>query len=620
MKGWRRRGALKDNRTRHVLMGRTWSSAFLVVLLLGLSSSPLVDNHLEEFEFATFSSSNLVLTFTNGPTSNQDITGLHSLTFGMSGDANVSSMLIEISSDGSNWTSVSNITSVPWLTFFDSTAHSNGTYTLRASAWDDDVNEAVVVSSGTFNIVNQVPVITLFTALNAVVGTGDSPADRAWFGLEADGTLAYRWGVSDDDISYASITNVPGPGAPSNDGPSSLSYGWDWSSGAMSEGTWNSRISVYDDSGLSASQTLFIGIDRTGPTLSGITVGDGASWQKSSSVTLTGLMNNADDGQGSGVSFYEYSLDGTNWSSASSDSLTLNFDEGVHVLSVRSVDRVGNIGNAINVDVRIDETLPEAIGWTVDELTTSRIGPANVSFSAVDEGSGIDLTNSYLQFGFDSNGVGESPDLSPNWMQLGTSGLSGTIGISSWATKSRQYLMFRAVVMDDAGNQYTSSPSSYQILPGLDLYWNATQTNLDRLIVRPGETDGNIVITSVLESNQVYGGSVVVRLESAPADRTSTVSWTVMESRTLGSGTLADTQEELIWNYTVPQTGQFDLRLVIDYLNVIDEYDEGNNYNHMVVTGASIGSPGLVPSFAPSIILLILTGFAIAIWQRRTRD
>ena len=388
----------------------------------------------------------------------------------------------------------------------------------------------------------------------------------------------------------------------------------------MSEGTWNSRITVYDDSSLSASETHFIGIDRTGPTLSSVTVGDGNTWQKSTQVTFSGLINNADDGQGSGVSLAEYSLDGTTWNSTSSDSITLNLAEGVHTLSVRSVDRVGNTGTVIQVAVQIDETLPNAAGWTVDELTTSRVLPASVSFSAIDDGSGVDLANSYIQFGFDSNGVGQSPDLSSNWMQLGTSGLTGTIGLASWATKSRQYLMFQAVVVDNAGNQYTSSPSSFQILPGLDLYWNATQTNLDRLIVRPGETDGNITITSVLESNQNYGGSVVVRLESAPADRTSTVSWTIMESRTLDSGTLGDSQEELIWNYTVPKTGQFDLRLVIDYVNVIDEYDEGNNYNHMVVTGAALGSPGLVPSFAPSIVLLILTGFAITILQRRTRD
>jgi hypothetical protein len=601
-------------------MGRSWPSVVLVVLLLFLSTTPAVNLELDDSKTNFFTNSDLTLGFSNGPTQNQDVTGLLSLSFSMSGEANVSSLLIELSSDGNSWTTVTNLTTTPWLTYFDTTSYTNGSYTLRATAWDDDVNESVIATSGTFNIVNQVPVITIFTALNAAAGTGTSASDRAWFGIATDGTLAYRWGASDDDLSYATITNVPGPGAPPNDGPGNLAYGWDWSSGAMTEGTWNSRLTVYDSSSLSATQTMFVGIDRTGPTLSSVTVGDGSNWQKSTDVTLSGLINNADDGQGSGVASAEYSLDGVVWNATTSDSVQLSLAEGNHTVSVRSIDRVGNIGATTLVEVRIDDTLPVSIGWTVDELTTSRIGPANVQFNAVDDGSGIDSSNSYIQFGFDSNGVGQTPDLSGNWLQMSSPGLTGSIGLASWATKSRQYLMFRAIVVDNAGNEYTSNPSAYQILPGLDLYWNATETNLDRQIVRPGEADGNVTITSLLESNQDYGGSVVVRLESAPADRTSTVSWTVMESRTLESNSLADREELLIWNYTVPKTGQFDLRLVIDYVNVIDEYDEGNNYNHMVVTGASIGSPGLVPSFAPSVLLLLLAGFAISVFQRRTRD
>jgi hypothetical protein len=91
-----------------------------------------------------------------------------------------------------------------------------------------------------------------------------------------------------------------------------------------------------------------------------------------------------------------------------------------------------------------------------------------------------------------------------------------------------------------------------------------------------------------------------------------------MEARTLGSGSLSDSTESMIWNYTVPKTGQYDLRLVIDYANVVDEYDEGNNYNHMVVTGAAITSAGIVPSFAPSIIALLFAGIVISHLQRRT--
>ena len=605
-------------------MGRTGVTALLVLLLLGMGTSPMFGNS-QQLESQLFenermsSSSNLQMTFSNGPSTGDSITGQYQLTFALSGDANVSSILIEASSDGTSWSSVTNLTSVPWLTYFDSTAYTNGTYNLRATAWDDDVNQSVVVTSDTFTIANQVPLITIFTALNADAGSGNSASDRAWFGIDADEAIAFRWGASDDDLTYASLANVPGPGAPSNDGPTSLSYGWDWSSGAMSEGTYNPRLTVHDASGLSASETMFIGIDRTGPTLGSLTVGSGATWQNSGTVTISGLITAADDNQGSGVASCQFSTDGTSWSTVTSDTTTLQFSEGNHTLQFRSVDRVGNIGDASDVVIRVDQTAPEPSGWVVDELTTSRVGPANVSFNALDDGSGLDLTASYMQYGFDSNGVGQTPDLSGRWLDFGVTGLDATVALSNWATKSRQHLMFRAVVIDQAGNEYASSPSSFQILPGLDLSWNATQTNLDRIIVRPGENSGNVTITSVLESNQDYGGSIVVRLESAPADRTASVSWTVMEARNLPSGTLSDSTETLIWNYTVPQTGQYDLRLVIDYLDVIDEYDEGNNKNHLVVTGASIGSPGLVPSFAPSLGLLLLVGIAIGLLQRRTR-
>ena len=605
-------------------MGRTGVTALLILLLLGMGTSPMFGNTQQpESQLVDsqrmWSSSNLQMTFSNGPSTGDSITGQYQLTFALTGDANVSSILIEASSDGTSWTTVTNLTSVPWLTYFDSTAYTNGTYSLRATAWDDDVNQSVVVTSDTFTIANQIPLITIFTALNADAGSGDSASDRAWFGIDADEAIAFRWGASDDDLTYASLTNVPGPGAPSNDGPTSLSYGWDWSSGAMNEGTYNPRLTVYDGSGLSASETMFIGIDRTGPTLGDLTIGSGAAWQNSGTVTISGLITAADDGQGSGVASCQFSTDGTSWSTVTTDTTTLQFNEGNHTLQFRSVDRVGNIGEASDVLIQVDQTAPEPIGWVVDELTTSRVGPANVSFNALDDGSGLDLTASYMQYGFDSNGVGQTPDLSGRWLDFGVTGLDATVALSNWATKSRQHLMFRAVVVDQAGNEYASTPSSFQILPGLDLSWNSTQTNLDRMIVRPGENSGNVTITSVLESNQDYGGSIVVRLESAPADRTASVSWTVMEARTLPSGTLSDSTETLIWNYTVPQTGQYDLRLVIDYLDVIDEYDEGNNKNHLVVTGASIGSPGLVPSFAPSMGLLLLVGIAIGFLQRRTR-
>ena len=603
------------------MQGRAVSIA--LVFLLASLVSPLLNYDdeigiLPDAIIINNSPSNTSIAFGNGPNTDDNITGLHTLTFTLSGTGNISSILIEILDSGS-WNLVTNLTSTPWLKHFDSTAYTNGNYTLRATAWDDDVANTTTALSGEFNIVNHIPEITIFKVLNPDYGTGDSVTDRAWFNIESNEAISFRWGAIDDDLKRATLTNAPGPSAPLADGPGTLNYGWDWASGNMSEGSSNPRLTVYDNSGLSNTSTIFIGIDRTGPSIGSVVIGDGSSWQQSTTVTLSGLISGSDDAQGSGVSHVEWSDDiGVTWNSVYNDSTTLTMIEGIHNIAFRAIDNVGNTGPSDTITIRVDATDPEAIGWTVDELTTSKVGGANVSFSAIDEQSGIDTTASYIQYGFDSNGVGQTPDLSGRWITLGTNGLDGTVGLSNWATKSRQHLMLQAVVYDIAGNSITTAPASYQILPGLDLYWNETETNLDRLVVRPGENFGNITITSVLESNQDYGGSVVVRLESAPADRSSTVQWTVMEARTLGSGSLSDSTESMIWNYTVPKTGQYDLRLVIDYANVVDEYDEGNNYNHMVVTGAAITSAGIVPSFAPSIIALLFAGIVISHLQRRT--
>ena len=49
-------------------------------------------------------------------------------------------MEIEISRDGSNWSSVANLTSTPWLKHVDTTVYDNDSWTFRARAYDSDVN------------------------------------------------------------------------------------------------------------------------------------------------------------------------------------------------------------------------------------------------------------------------------------------------------------------------------------------------------------------------------------------------------------------------------------------------------------------------------------------------
>ena len=589
----------------------------LVVVIMTIGQSG--DVFLLDSKVVKNADSQLTLVFANGPSENQDVKGLYTLSFSSTGSGTISSIEIDISSDGTNWDEVANLTSTPWLKHIDTTEYANGSWTFRARAWDSSVeNFSLWSTSGQFNVVNQVPVVTSFALSNSGYGSGTTALDRAWYALDANGTLEFTWSANDDDLTHASLANVPGPGTPTDDGPGTLAYGWNWNTGAIAEGTYNPRLTVWDGSGLSASKTMFIGIDRTAPTISTPTIGDGSEWSDSTEVVISGFDSATDDGSGSGLDYVQIQQDGS-WSDVTTSSTTLTFEEGEHQILMRAVDNVGNIGSANTVDIKVDVTEPEGIGWSVDELSTSHVGPVNISFSAQDLGSGIDLDNSKIQYGFDLNGVGATPDQSGRWIDLGVTGLEGTMGLSSWATKSRQYLMVRAIVTDEAGNELITIPSAFQILPGLDLSWNASETGVDRLVARPGDTNGQIQITSLLEANQAYGGAVTVYLQAAPADRSADVDWTTMQTVVIEGGNLSDecTCELIVWDYIVPNTGQWDLRLVVDPSNAIDERDESNNAHYMMVTGASVSGVGVVTSFAPGIIALLLTGFVIAWYQKR---
>lgn len=597
--------------------GKVVAVSLVAFLLLSmLSVSPPVSNHLD-MEEHRFNTSAMSIVFSNGPAEDESVTGLKTITFALTGSGTIDSILVEIAEVGNSYSTLTNLTGSPWLFNFDSTTYTNGTYTLRATGWDSDVNDVSVTTTDEFTIDNQVPVITAFTALSPDVGTGASSTDRAWFNVSETGTIEFRYGISDDDFDRATLQNVPGPGTPAADGPTSLSYGWDWTTGSLSEGTWNPRLTVFDNSGLSNSETIFIGIDRSGPTMSSVSVGNGNTWQSTNSVTISGILDAANDGSGSGVEFVELQVNGGTWSSISTNSHTIELNEGNHSISLRATDRVGNIGNTISETISVDTSMPELVGWTVDPLTTNLIGTANISYSTYDLLSGIDASAVSLQYGFDSNGVGLTPDLSGQWLELPGSGLDRGLAMANWATKSRQYLMLRATIADEAGNSETTEPQAFQVMPGLDLSWNTTATDVDRLVVRPGETFGNVTITGELKSNQNYAGAVVISLEAAPADRSATTQWTTMNVQTLPAGSLSDGIETIEWSYTVPNSGQYDLRVRIDPTNVIDENSEINNDHYMVVTGADVSSPGLVPSFAPTLLGLIIVGFLVALLQQR---
>jgi hypothetical protein len=172
-------------------------------------------------------------------------------------------------------------------------------------------------------------------------------------------------------------------------------------------------------------------------------------------------------------------------------------------------------------------------------------------------------------------------------------------------------------MVDDAGNSDTSATQHFVVFPSFDFSWNSA--SVDRLVVRAG-SDGEVTITSILVSNEAYPGNVIVRLQTAPADRNSDVSWTTLETRTLPPIALYDMQEEISWSVNVLNEGEYDIRLTVDPNDAVSERDEANNDAYMVVQGASQNLVGAVPSFSPPLIVVAVAGIWLGYWLTRKKD
>lgn len=599
------------------------TAVVLTLLLMMMTWAPPAPNLLmdEGPEAHTSGISDLMLSFSNGPDEGTSWTGLRSLSIVSAGNGTVTSILVERQANATGpWTLVVNLTSTPYIATISTTSIENGSHRFRARAWDANVtawSEAAITSNVT--IANQAPVISGFSILGASVGTGSSVDDRAWLNVPSDGTLAFRWSATDDDLDGATLANVPGTGTPARD-TAPFDGGWDWSPGDLSEGLSAPRLTISDASGLSATRTMFLGIDRTPPSMSPPTIG-ATGWSNSNAVTLNGLFPGATDGSGSGVDRVErWNASSMIWESlGTATSWSSTYPEGLNLERFRPVDRVGLIGEEVNVTVRVDLTDPFASGaWDVPDLVTDRVGTVTVRIPASDAGSGIDQTSTQIEYGFDANGVGTTPDLTGQWLSVTEPGSEGVIGVSNWVTKSRQYLMLRATLVDVAGNRIVTEPTFHQILPSIDLSWNSTNVGTDRLIVTEG---GMVVITSDILVNEPHNGAITVLLQSAPADRRAGTEWSTVESRTLEIGSLTDRSEVLIWNYTLPTRGQVDLRLVLDPEQVLDERDEGNNEHYLVVTAVNPSSvnTGAVPSFVPGSLGVAIASLLVALCMGRGR-
>ncbi len=556
-------------------------------------------------------------TFGTGPSQGETLAG--SVTILVSTTSGLDAVSLEIF-DGSTWSEVTNITSsTSWLYNWDSSSVSDGGYQFRIEGWASGVSSGVT-NGANFVVDNTVPSNLVLVTENPDYGDGLAISTRAWYAIPSTGTLSFTWNASDTNLDHATLTDVPTPGSPSNDGPGFLAHRWDWSTGSFpSQGTWDPVLTVYDAAGLSSTETRYIGIDTVGPTVGTPTLSISSDWNNAQNLVFSNLFNGASDNSGSGIAGYEVrdSADAT-WNSIGiGGSGTLSLQEGVRTIQFRAIDNVGNRGTSSDYTVKIDHVAPVAGGWLVPELTTALTGTVDITVQASDSLSGVDSSLTKIQYGFDSDGVGQTPDITGSWIDVGY-GLSTSLSSSiDWSTKQGQFLSLRTVLVDNASNSDNSVTQHFMVFPSLDLSWNSA--SVDRLVVRAG-TEGKVNVTSTLVSNEGYSGSVVVRLQTAPADRNNNVAWTTIETRTLQPGSLSDLQEQLVWSITILNPGEIDIRLTADSSDSISERDEANNDAYMVAQGADQKMVGSVASFSPTLLMVILAGLYFGLQISRSKS
>ncbi|WP_230742746.1 OmpL47-type beta-barrel domain-containing protein [Methanooceanicella nereidis] len=196
------------------------------------------------------------------------------------------------------------------------------------------------------------------------------------------------WYTSDVTGSIIGIDNVSGVDH------SQYSFDCnDWTDGSTftvsSEGTGKVYYRSVDNGGnIELAKNVTISIDKTLPvaycSLDGLPGNNG--WYISEvAVTLT-----ANDGV-SGVAKIEYNIDGAGWTDYA---CTFNISEGQHILTYRSVDIAGNIGDSESETINVDMSAPiiqcslsgskANQGWFESDVT--------VTLTASDSISGINYT------------------------------------------------------------------------------------------------------------------------------------------------------------------------------------------------------------------------------------
>jgi hypothetical protein len=152
----------------------------------------------------------------------------------------------------------------------------------------------------------------------------------------------------------------------------------------LADGFYRYAVFAQDSAGnVSDQASVSFSVDTTAPERFDILL-DVAGWTANTQPTANFSTTDAT----SGVDRYEYSVDGSDWQTASSPLTLPGLSDGVHRLLVRAVDRAGN-GTTESVEIFTDTTAPEEFLPTVDVSGwNSNIRPT-VTFSTTDAVSAV---------------------------------------------------------------------------------------------------------------------------------------------------------------------------------------------------------------------------------------
>ena len=153
----------------------------------------------------------------------------------------------------------------------------------------------------------------------------------------------------------------------------------------LADGSHQVFVRALDKAGNSRVEELTIYTDVAAPLPFAATV-NVSGWTPNNRPTLSFSTSDAT----SGVDHYEVEVDGGSWTTQASPYVVPTLADGTHILTVRALDKAGNVTTAAPGTVSIDATPPLAFAATVNVSGWTSNNRPTLSFSTTDAMSGLD--------------------------------------------------------------------------------------------------------------------------------------------------------------------------------------------------------------------------------------